>query len=74
MALNQFLGSEIDKIPIMNSSRTREFRNIYNCFKDRLTIPMEMINKIYDTAYIKHFYSAEEIAGFKNQWSVEKHN
>jgi hypothetical protein len=68
-AIELFLGMNLkSEIGNENESNNKEYSEIYNDFKSSIDIPIDYINKLYDSKYMKHFYSNYEIHNLKKKW------
>jgi glycosyltransferase involved in cell wall biosynthesis len=70
-ALDEFLGLKNFTILNSNLSAEKDYTAIYEAFKS-LPLPMDYVDKVYSTKYARHFYSKEEITGFKQRWTRVK--
>lgn len=59
----------VTKMKCANIGENKEYANNYNEIKENIIIPLSICNKIYNSKYVKHFYSDEIIMKFKNKWS-----
>lgn len=60
-------------IQIMNENRSddKSYRDVYRDFQNWLKIPADLCSSYYEcNPYVKHFYSADEIAKFGAKWST----
>lgn len=64
-ALNEFLGLDVFNIIHNNISSDKNYANHYNEFISQIILPDDYINSVYDTKYVRYFYSREEIETFK---------
>lgn len=44
--------------------------DVYGRIKNRLNLPAAFLDFIYATRYARHFYGADEIAGFRRRWEA----
>ncbi len=44
-------------------------RHVYARFKERLRMPEALLDQLYISAYTRHFYPPDAIAGFRAKWS-----
>ncbi|WP_458627287.1 putative capsular polysaccharide synthesis family protein [Winogradskyella sp. PC D3.3] len=63
-----FFGEEIELISA-NEASSKSINNVYKDFKTNISLPTEYINRIYNSDYVKHFYTEVEIERFKNKWN-----
>lgn len=70
-AMFEYLGLKNFIILNSNIGREKDYADVYNEFK-QLPLPLEYVNKIYDTKYAQHFYSAAELDALKIKWT-KKH-
>jgi hypothetical protein len=65
--------SDFLKIPpfILRRENTRSEKSdneLYEAFKQSLTIPTELLDKIYTSNLAKHFFSSVEIQELRSRW------
>ena len=51
-----------------NEASTRSTANLYKEAKSSIKFNQKLIEDIYETQYVKHFYSPEELDRFKQKW------
>lgn len=51
-----------------NEAKYKWYNKSYQSFLANMTIPQEYINISYNSRYMKHFYTEEEILGFRRKW------
>lgn len=56
-------------IPHANAGESHTYRGSYRDAKDTIRIPASLLDTVYSARYARHFYSPEEIRGFKARWS-----
>lgn len=61
---------ETDKFDLQQAYKgeNRFYKNRYRAFIDYISLSEEYINSIYESKYVKHFYTEKQIAAFKKQW------
>ena len=62
----------IDKdIPVLrsNENENKEFSELYKMVRDNIKIPSRKINEIYNSKYVRHFYSSAFISSKIDQWT-----
>ena len=71
-AVKEFLG--IDDLTIVKASSgdASEFPMVYEAFLRSLTLPSWYVDEIYASRYTRHFYTEEEIRGFRNRWKTRE--
>ena len=52
-----------------NIRKNKVYSNQYFSIKEKIIIPIELCNKVYSSAYMKHFYSKNEREEFIFKWS-----
>ena len=69
-AIERFL--QIEKLKIINKNITvdsnRRFSDLYNKFLKEIKFSNEYLDMFYETRYMKHFYTDDEINGFRDRW------
>lgn len=64
----QFLGITNFKLINKNIGSKKWYYKLYKEFKENYTPPSEMLNKLYNSKTIHHFYTDEEIKVFKDKY------
>ncbi len=54
-----------------NIGDNKEYADTYKKFKNRLELPTEYINHMYQSKYIQHFYTEAEQTDFRKHWLGE---
>jgi hypothetical protein len=67
-ALEEFLGVAVTKQVERNISSAKPYSAAYRAFKQGLRLPDAYIDRIYDSNYVRHFYTPDEIEAFKSRW------
>lgn len=67
-AFRDFMGIQDFRLMNSNTSDDQPYADFYRKFLEDVRLPDEYINKMYDSRYMKHFYSAEEIERFRSRW------
>jgi len=69
-ALSTWIGRKVE-INRQNTARDVGYDGIYGEFKRRVRIPYRYAEAIYQSAYMKHFYTPEERAKFWQRWEPQ---
>lgn len=72
--LGQFLGIDKFKIHNDNIGAKKWYKGLYTEFKQKYSPDKEMVNNLYNSKTIKHFFSAEKINELKTKWINEAQN
>lgn len=67
-AFYEFFGIKNINLPKLNISKEKSYYYIYQEFKKKIIIPDELVSQIYDSKFINHFYTHEEINKFRSRW------
>ena len=67
-AFLDFFGEQISLVH-SNSSKDKKGKDAYKYLKQNVEFDKEQLEKIYNSKYVKHFYSENEINAFKSKWS-----
>ncbi|MFC0271936.1 putative capsular polysaccharide synthesis family protein [Metabacillus herbersteinensis] len=67
-AFYDFLGIENFKLQNENMASQKDYYDAYVKFKTHNIFKKDDLDKIYNSRYIKHFYSEEEIKQFRKRW------
>jgi hypothetical protein len=76
-ALKAFLRKDISNLYMANESKKKQgVLPILQYFKENLRLDSKMINSIYESKYMQHFYTSNEIEEFKAKWTsdIEDHS
>lgn len=66
--IGEFVNVPNFTLGFYNNSAQKEYNMEYIKFKENFRVPKIYINKLYDSKYMKHFYSEREINYFKKRW------
>jgi hypothetical protein len=67
-AFAEFLGATVEKVVQSNDAADKVYSAVYSRFKSLLELPSEYLDRMYCSSYSKHFYSEQELAGFRSRW------
>ena len=67
-AFKEFLEISIPKLNNQNIASKKKYATAYEKFKKSIVIPNSYIEKMYDSKFMKHFYSLEEIDLLTQKW------
>ena len=67
-AFHEFLYIEDFALVDTNIGSEKEYAPIYKKFKQTVTLPETYMNDMYQSKYVQHFYSQEEIRRFERIW------
>lgn len=67
-AINEFMGIENFLPKKANVGNQKNYSILYKKFKSTLKLPSDFIEEIYGSDHVKHFYSSQEIDGFRQVW------
>jgi hypothetical protein len=56
-------------IPHANAGEQHSYSGSYREAKERIRVPASLLDTVYSARYASHFYSPEEIRGFRERWS-----
>ena len=71
-AFSEFLGIEEFTLVNTNVGSEKAYSSLYRRSRERIALPQAYIDRMYESKYTRHFYSDEEIAGFRAKWRVAK--
>ncbi len=66
--IGEFIGDKNFKLKTDNISSDKWYKDLYKTFKANFKPTQKYINSLYNTRYMKHFYSKEEIDFYKDKW------
>jgi len=67
-AVWDFLGIEQFLLRTANAAEGKDYKRIYRSFIDTITLPPEYLDRMYDSKLVQHFYTGDEIRGFRERW------
>jgi hypothetical protein len=67
-ALNEFLNISLSDIYNDNLSSDKEYHTEYCEIKNNIKLDENILDLIYSTKYVKHFYTEDEIKIFRSKW------
>lgn len=67
-ALKAFMGIEEVALLPANISGDKDYAREYRLFKDHIRLTEHYIDSLYETRYMRHFYSDAEIARLRKKW------
>ena len=68
-ALDVFLNTTNIDLVNANVSESKDYAQIYQRFKTEICLPDSYLERMYSSRLAQHFYSPEEIAGFRTHWT-----
>ena len=68
-AFYKFLSIENFELVHANISSDKAYSSNYSLFKDKLKLPKSYVSEMYNSKYMRHFYTEEEINIFSSKWS-----
>lgn len=69
-AMNDYSGVNSWTIGEKNKAENKKYADEYKSFKNELVIESAVLEKVYSSSFVNHFYTEEEILNFKKQWKV----
>jgi len=67
-AFREFLDIEHFTTVNKNIGDKKKYREIYRRFLDSIVLPESYVDMMYNSKYMQHFYSLEEINRFREKW------
>ena len=68
-AMKEFLGVERFVLQNANTSDQKEYKDVYREFLGAVQLPDDYIERFYGSQMVRHFYTDDEIAGFRSRWA-----
>lgn len=68
-AIQDFLGIKDFKLTNINLGDDKVYAPVYKKFKSTIQPPAEYLDRFYDSKYVQHFYTDDEVAGFRGKWT-----
>ena len=69
-AFEAFIGIKNLKLLKQNVSGEKNYAALYRKFKETIVFPKSYIDALYDSKYMRHFYSHGEIEEFRSRWRI----
>ncbi len=69
-AFKEFLDIENFRLVQANVADDKNYFAAYKAFKQKLILPQAYLDKIYDSKLARHFYTEEELTGFRRKWGA----
>ena len=73
VAFKEFLNIDGFSIESANVSADKEYGSEYSEFTRKLTLPASYIDHMYQSRFMRHFYSADERERFRLKWLRDPH-
>jgi hypothetical protein len=67
-AIKRFLNLESFHLVEANKAEDKRYSSLYRAFKQSLSLPDSYLEALYDSQFTQHFYTPEEVAGFREKW------
>lgn len=71
-ALSKFTGQPISHMEHANVGARKGYADAYRRFRSEAELPAELIERMYESRYARHFYTPEEIDKFRTAWRIAK--
>lgn len=68
LAFDEFLGQKIN-LSNRNSSQYKKGKDAYSFLKSQVKIDKDVLMNVYNSKYVRKFYSKNEIDGFVDKWA-----
>jgi len=68
IAFREFLDIPEFDLSRANTSEDQPYHEYYRKFIDEVKLPGRYLEKMYDSRYMRHFYSCQEIAAYREKW------
>lgn len=72
IAIEDFLGIANVNLPAKSMEADRSYLKNYKNIKDDIGINLELLNSVYASKFVKHFYSQTEIKTLYEKWEAQK--
>jgi hypothetical protein len=72
IVLNTFLGIKNLQLQVKNTSEEQSYSSLYRAFRKDFSLQPERLDTIYAGRYARHFYTLQEIEGFKQKWMKKR--
>ncbi|RMF27438.1 MAG: hypothetical protein D6756_01920, partial [Cyanobacteria bacterium J083] len=65
--IEEFIETKINLLPV-NKSTNKKGNQHYDFLKNSVKIPQAKLLKLYQSKYVNHFYTENEVNNFIEQW------
>ena len=69
-AFREFLGLDDFRVQRKNEAEYKTYHRLYKAFREQAVFPRRYVDGVYGSKYARHFYSDEELAGFRAKLNV----
>lgn len=73
-ALKEFLQISEFSLETKNVGTEKGYAHYYRPFLEHVQIPAAYLDKMYESRYVQHFYTSEEILEFRKRWTNNEIN
>lgn len=70
-AISEFLGVDGFRLRRSNTATTNNYSDVYRHFRENVVLPEAYVRFMYDSDYVKHFYTEDEVGSFRGRWSTD---
>lgn len=67
----EFLGKDLTIKSIQNNGEQKEYSGVYSKFKRAIEIPDWYLDQMYNSDYVRHIYTDQQIASFRSRWDIK---
>ncbi len=71
-AFTQFLNLDDFELVRANEAEDKWYADLYQDFKQHVTLPQSYADRLYHSRYMEHFYTEAETAAFREKWCAAK--
>lgn len=68
-AICEFLGLDAFTLENANVAEDKAYVDVYRAFKAQITFPAAYLDRMYDSGFVRHFYSEAERQAFRAKWT-----
>ncbi len=68
-AMRDYLGLQDFVLKHANVAEDKEYKDIYKAFLRSIVLPDDYLNRMYESALARHFYTDAELQQFRARWS-----
>ncbi len=69
-AMRDFLGLQEFRLLSSNEAKDKRYYAAYRAFQHALALSPQVLDEVYGSRYVRHFYSDDEIVGFRQRWQA----
>ena len=70
--LAAFVGVDLPELARSNAADSKDYADEYRAYVEGVRLDGELVERVYRSRFVRHFYGPAEIQQFKERWSSDK--